>query len=119
MKKGFTLIEMLGIITVLAVILLVTFPTLNRTLKTMKENTDDNFTNNLKVSVETYVELNKDNYPELQTSGNSITVKIQELYESNLLKGKYEGIDTNSTVTVVSQEDKTLKFYYRGEEIGI
>lgn len=119
MKKGFTLIEMLGIITVLAIVLLVTFPTLNRTLKSMKENTENNFTNNLKISTEAYVELNRDKYPELQTPGNSVTVKIKELYEANLLKGRYDGVNLNSTVTITTQEDRTLKYYYQGEEIGI
>ena len=38
MRKGFTLIEMLGIIAVLAVILFVTFPAMNKSLKEIKSN---------------------------------------------------------------------------------
>ena len=38
MKKGFTLIEMLGIIAVLALILLVTFPILTSSLKQTSES---------------------------------------------------------------------------------
>ena len=37
MKKGFTLIEMLGIITVLAILLLLTFPNLHNSLKKQKK----------------------------------------------------------------------------------
>lgn len=119
MKKGFTLVEMLGIIAVLAVVLLVTFPNINKSLKQMKVNNNNNFTNNLKVSAETYIELNRDKYPELDTPGGSTTIKIQELYDSNLLKGKNENINHDSTLTVEMGEDYILKYYYDGEQIGI
>ena len=69
MKKGFTLIEMLGIITVLAILLLITFPNMNRSLKEMKENQQNNLMNNLRISTEAYIELNRKNYPELDKTG--------------------------------------------------
>lgn len=119
MKKGFTLIEMLGIITVLAVILLVTFPNVSQSIKQMKINNKNNFTNNLKVSAETYVELNRDRYEELNTPGGTITITIQDLYDANLLKGKYEDVDQNSTLTITTGDDYVLKYYYEGKQIGI
>lgn len=119
MKKGFTLIEMLGIIVVLGIILLVTFPNMNESLKQMKTATENNFTNNLKISAEAYIELNRDKYPELDTPGNSVNITIQELYDANLLKGEYTDINTNYTITVTTQADHTLNYYYNGEQIGI
>lgn len=118
MKKGFTLVEMLGIVTVLAVVLLVTFPALNKSLKQMKITAGDNFTNNLKISTEAYVGINIDKFPELDSVGGTIEVKIQDLYDANLLKGKDENIDPNSKITVEVQADKSLKYYYDGKEIG-
>lgn len=117
MKKGFTLIEMLGIIVVLGIILVITFPNMNKSLKQMKTATEKNFTNNLKISVESYIELNRDKYPELKIPGNSVNITIQELYDANLLKGEYPGISTNYTITVTTQEDHTLNYYYNGEQI--
>lgn len=111
MKKGFTLIEMLGIIAVLAVVLLVTFPVMNKSLKKMKENTTNNFENNLKISAETYIELNRDNYPELD-EGGSTTITIQDLYDANLLKGQYEGIDTTNKIIITKNIDNTLDYIY-------
>ena len=119
MKKGFTLIEMLGIITVLAILLIVTFPNLSNSLKKTKENKNNNFTNNLKVSAEAYVELNRDRFSELNNTNGTIQIKIQDLYDSNLMKGNYGNIDTSTTVTVTKQLDGTLKYYYDGNEIGI
>ena len=119
MKKGFTLIEMLGIITVLAILLLLTFPNLNKSLKKTKENKNNNFTNNLKISTEAYVELNRDKFPELNNTNGTVQIKIQELYDANLMKGNYDNLDTSTLVTVTKQSDGTLKYYYSGNEIGI
>lgn len=118
MKKGFTLIEMLGVIAVLAVILLVTFPALSKSLKTAKQNEDKNFTNNLKVSAEAYIEINRDNYPELKTANSEITITIQQLYDSNLMKQQYKNVNINDTVKIVVQSDLSLKYYYKENEIG-
>lgn len=117
MKKGFTLVEMLGIVTVLSIILLVVFPALNKSLKQMKTTAGDNFTNNLKISAEAYVEINRDKFPELDSVGGTIEVKIQDLYDSNLLKGRDENINPNSKIIVEVQDDKSLKYYYDGKEI--
>lgn len=117
MKKGFTLIEMLGIITILAVVLLVTYPNLNKALKQMKENTNNNFTNNLRISTEAYIELNRNKYPELEEIGGTATITIQDLYDTNLLKGQYENIDLTDQITITVQSDKTLAYSYKGSQI--
>lgn len=118
MKKGFTLIEMLGIIAVLGVVLLVTFPIMNKSLKQMKKNTNDNFTNNLKVSAEAYIELNRDNYPELKEPYSQIEITVQQLYDSNLLKGQYDNINTSDKIKVIVDQDLILRYYFNGEQIG-
>lgn len=110
MRKGFTLIEMLGIITVLAVVLLVTFPVMNNALKKMKENTNDGFKKNLKISAEAYVELNKEKNIELKNTGTT-TVTVQELYDSNLLKGD-QGVDPKTNMIITTAQDGTMNFYY-------
>ena len=118
MKKGFTLIEMLGIIAVLGVVLLVTFPIMNKSLKQMKKNTNDNFTNNLKISAEAYIELNRDNYPELKEPYSQIEITVQQLYDSNLLKGQYDNINTSDKIKVIVDQDLILRYYFNGEQIG-
>ncbi|MGM9850280.1 MAG: type II secretion system protein [Bacilli bacterium] len=92
MKKGFTLIEMLGIIAVLAVVLLVTFPVLNNSLKKMQEDKNKNFMNNLKISAEAYAGLNN--------IDTATQITVQDLYDASLLKGQYKGLDTSSKLSV-------------------
>lgn len=92
MKKGFTLIEMLGIIAVLAVVLLVTFPVLNNSLKKMQEDKNKNFMNNLKISAEAYAGLNN--------IDTATQITVQDLYDVSLLKGQYNGLDTSSKLSV-------------------
>lgn len=115
MKKGFTLIEMLGIIAVLAVVLLVTFPVLNNSLKNMKEDQNENFLKNLKISTEAYIELNRKNYPELDSTGSAI-ITIQNLYDAELLKGNYN-VDKSNEITITKKQDGTLVFFYQGQEM--
>lgn len=118
MKKGFTLIEMLGIIAVLAVVLLVTFPVMNKSLKKMKENTTNNFENNLKISAETYIELNRDNYENIDVPGTEISFTIEDLYNAELLKGKYDNINLTDQILVTVENDKTLTYTFNGKQIG-
>lgn len=54
-RRGFTLIEMIGIITVLALILLVALPSMTKTLKRNEQKKYDNYINNLKMVSETYL----------------------------------------------------------------
>lgn len=117
MKKGFTLVEMLGIITVLAAVLFVTFPSINNSLKQTKESYINNSMNNLKLSLETYIQLNENKYPELKTIGGRISIKISELYDNNVLKGDQYGVGPNDYATVKVNDDNTLSYYFKGKEI--
>ena len=119
MKKGFTLIEMLGIITVLAILLLVTFPNLSKSLKQTKETKNNNFTNNLKVSAEAYIELNRDNYENLDIPGTEISFSVQDLYDANLLKGQYENVNSQDKIKVIVGTDGILRYFFNGSQIGI
>ena len=117
-KKGFTLIEMLGIITILGIVLLVTFPNLSKSLKEMKNESTNNLRNNIRISAEAYIGMNLEKYPELKETNGSVEITIQDLYNANLLKGKNDNIDTTATITITKQEDGTLKYFYEGQQLG-
>lgn len=117
MKKGFTLIEMLGIITLIALVLLIAFPNISKSLKQAKINNTNNYINNLKMTTETYIELNREKFKELDTPGNSVTITIEDLYNANLLKGKNDEVDLKDTIKVEKTEENLLKFYYKNQEI--
>lgn len=117
-NKGFTLIEMLGIITVVGVVLLVVFPNISKSIQSMKESKEKNITDNLKLSAEAYIGIYQDRYPELNQTNGSVQIKIKDLYDSNLLKGRYEGVDVNSTITITRNQNNELIYYYGGNQIG-
>lgn len=82
MKKGFTLIEMIGIIIVLAAIMIVVAPSLLNTLRNSGKNTYNSFKNNLKQATESYIVKNKD------VSDNEIdevNVYLSDLLEQNYI----------------------------------
>ena len=115
MKKGFTLIEMLGVIAILAIILLLTFPILTQTLKQTKEN--KLYLKDLKASTETYIELNRKKYPELDSEGVA-TITIQDLYDYKLLKGQYENLNNTDRINIIKKEDGTLEYYFSNTNIS-
>ena len=117
MKKGFTLIEMLGIITVLAVVLLVTFPIVNNSLKQAKDSSINNSLHNVKISTGAYIELNRDMFPELNTVGGRAVIIISDLYNAGLLKGEQNGVELDDSIVVEVNNDNTFKYYFKGREI--
>lgn len=54
-KKAFTLIEMIGIITILALIMLIALPSMTKTLKRNEQKKYDNYITNLKLVSENYL----------------------------------------------------------------
>ena len=54
-KKAFTLVEVIGVITILSLMLLVTVPALTKTLKRNEQKKYDAYIDNLKIVSETYV----------------------------------------------------------------
>ena len=115
-NKGFTMIELLAIITILATILLISFPTLINMTRRDKERQYNDMVNTLCKAGETYIYDNQDEYPELGTTGNIMYVDIDDLKNDDLID-KYEknpktekSISGNIKYTVES--DKSLKCYY-------
>jgi competence protein ComGC len=113
-EKAFTLIEMLGIVTILGIILLISLPTLNRTLKSMKVDQTDNLEKNIAISAEAYIELNRDKYPELDEE-QTVTITVKDLYDANLLKGN-QGIDMTKKIIFKKDSEGIVKSYLEGTD---
>lgn len=115
-KKGFTLVELLGVIMVIAIILVVSVPNVLKTLKSISVKEYNAFLNNLYIATENYVETNRSLFPQLNNIGGRIDVPIQTLIDDDLIKKM--GIDpdtgvempTSYSVTATVQADKTIKY---------
>ena len=115
-SKGFTMIELLGIITILAVILLVSFPTLINVTRRDKERQYNDLINTLCKAGETYIYDNQDIYTEIGTVGNITFVDIDELKDAGLIdknqKNPRTGNNLVGNIKYTVESDKSLKCYY-------
>lgn len=117
-KKGFTLVEIIGVIAVLSVIMLVTVPSILRTLKKSENEKYEAFLQNLYLATENYIVQNSTMYPELKTVGGTTTVSIKVLREEKLVKKQVINPKTNENILdtqgikVTVQNDKTNQYSF-------
>lgn len=116
-NKGFTIVELIAIIVVLAAIFLVSFPYLLNTTKTDKEKQYNEMVNNLCLAGKSYIYANMDKFPTLSTIGSSIEIKISELIEygnvnKNEVNPKTDELIKNKSLTYKVLSDLSLDCKY-------
>lgn len=127
MKKanGFTMIELLGIITIIGVLLVMTVPSLTNTLKNSEEKTYENFSDNLLIAAETYVENNPERFPSLKVAGGRAVITVQDLITNGLIKKTVVDpktgteVSTTDTIVMSKNDDKTIDYAYSGKNASI
>lgn len=117
-QKGFTLIEMIAVFTIISIIMVVGLPAITKNLKKNDQKEYDQFKKTVELAAETYVEDNRDVYP-LDSVGETATVSIGTLKEENLIndipdKPDGSGITDDMEVKVTVNSDKTLKYEFQG-----
>lgn len=104
MKKGFTLIEVLGVVVILSIIVVLAFPSIVENIR----KTEDQLSNASKLLVknatELYMDEKKTKYP--QTKGDVYCITFDDLFKSGKLKSPF--IDTKTGKEYVT-EDKFVK----------
>ena len=119
MKKGFTLVELMGILAILGIIILVAVPSLLATNKNSTEMNYREFQNTVNEAAETYIEINGDKYQDLKNNNAATTVIDADtlvndgLLQSTLTNPETEKsiIEENGSVTVIN-ENGVLKYTY-------
>ena len=94
-KKGFTLVELLGVILVMSIILLVGVPTITNMMKQDKIDTYERYLKDLYAASESYFVAHKDQYPSLNTVGGKATVTVSKLTEEGYIKNNVVDPKTN------------------------
>ena len=115
-KNGFTLVELLGVIMVIAIILTISVPNILRTLKSIDVKEYNAFLKSVYVASESYVETNRSLFPQLKNVGGRVDIPIKTLIDEDLVKKM--GIDpetgsempTTYTITATVQSDKTILY---------
>ena len=115
-NKGFTMIELLAIITVLVTILLVSFPTLINMTRRDKERQYNDLVATLCKAGETYIYDNPDVYSDIGTEGTITYVDLDELIDDNLINGEQINPKTGNklfgNIKYTTEADKSLKCDY-------
>lgn len=113
MKKGFTLIEVLGVIVILSIIALITVPMIGKYIKQAKNDSYDNQVSFIKLATQNWVSDHKNQFSDT-TLSNKVFLS-QLINDDYLEKTVYQ---TYSTCTISAQSyvlvtKKTKSFTYQ------
>lgn len=115
-KKGFTLIEIIGVVTVLALILIVAVPSLTKTLKRNEQNKYKDYIDNLKIATENYVvgKLKEGQFFETGKDYNYIT--LGDLIDQGYIKSTITNPENNKNlardtrIKISKEADNTFSY---------
>lgn len=117
-NRGFTLVELLGIIGIIAVLLVFVTPSIIGMLKRDENKNYEQFLKTIELATETYVQLNINDYPDLKVAGGTVTISIQQLIENGYIKTTLENprteqrINTADSVQITKKADGSYDYQY-------
>ena len=88
-KNGFTMVELIAIVVIMASMLLIILPAVNSTIKNSEEKKKQEALNNIYMAAENYLMANYDDYKTLDNVGAS-----SYIYITDLISNDYMSIDT-------------------------
>lgn len=111
MKKGFTLIELMGVMILVAIVLVVSVPAIINTIKKSEVDNVDRIKKDLFLATESYVRHNDDFMTALQ-SGIIIYVSVQTLIDEKYVS--YNNIKEiqNIKLKYIQVRSDNLKYIY-------
>ncbi len=93
LEKGFTLVELMAILVILSVIMLVTVPSLTKTLKGSEQDEMAEFEKTVCLAAQTYVQIEK---KEVNLSTTSATVTLEDLRKGGYITESLKNPTTDS-----------------------
>ena len=97
MKKGFTLAELIGVITILALICLLVMPNILSEINKNKTELSESVKKMIYSSTELYISNNKQIYPKY--NGYIYCIQIDDLVENDLLDSNLKDPVTNNNIS--------------------
>lgn len=83
-KKGFTLVELLAVITLLALIMIVVVTSTSASNRNMRKDLKESEVRLIYSAAETYIQKNKNEYPTVE--GNIYCISLKDLINEGLLE---------------------------------
>ena len=115
-NKGFTLIELIALLGVIAIILLLSAPSLINQIESTRKNNYDNFVSDLCLAAEAYLNHSDvEGSDDLKNSGDSMSLSVVELISNGYVKSNIknpktnEKLATSDTLTITLTDDMTYK----------
>ncbi|MDD4036554.1 MAG: prepilin-type N-terminal cleavage/methylation domain-containing protein [Bacilli bacterium] len=102
-KKGVTLVELLVVVTVLALLFIAAVPNLVSMFRGAEELRYEAFINNIKTATSVYTENNIDELKGLADPGNTIYITLNDLVENRLLREPIIDPKTNTELSLLSK----------------
>lgn len=102
-QKGFTLVELMGILVILGVIIVFTVPSITKTLKNSETNQLKEYQNTVCLAAKSYVELEGLSFP---TNGITFSTLRSKGYLSSSLKNpETNALDSGSKTVSIKIDD--------------
>ena len=105
-KKGFTLIEITAVVLTIAVIFLLSYPTLHNILKKSEKNENNAVDENTIIAAKTYFNLHNSEFSFLD--GSTLEVKISKLVEEDLLEENNYNENSKVVCTISSNKQNCV-----------
>ena len=112
-NRGFTLVEVIGIVLILSTIFLVSFPSLMGITKKADEDKYDDMVENLCLAGESYIYSNMNTYEDFISKRKKINISVQTLINyGNVDVDKIDNAAINSTLIYTVNSDLSLACTY-------
>ena len=108
MKKGYTLVELLGVMIILGLILLISFPIIINQIKKSNEAISESTKLLIYNSAKLYINDREEDFP--INPGITYYVAVETLVNEGLVSKSLKDLDIKDYVKVTINEDKTLVF---------
>lgn len=108
-NKGFTLIELIAVVALLALTFLVVVPSIMNTFNKMTEEKYNRYLNDVFLAAEAYIEGNVAKYKEFIENKETFYITYEELLSSDYLKSTIYDSKNEKTV---KDEDFTVEVYF-------
>lgn len=99
-NKGFTLIELIALLGVIAIILLLSAPSLINQIESTRKNNYDNFVSDLCLAAEAYLNHSDvEGADDLKNSEDSMELNVVDLISNGYVKSNIKNPKTNEKLT--------------------
>ena len=114
MKKGFTLVEVLGVLVILTIIFAVTIPLVINNVNNTKEKVWEQTVAHIKEGTKLYLREYKEDFPDLNVVGSTIEVSLSEIIDNGFMEPPIINPITDQTVldsTIINIEVISINNY--------